>query len=106
MKKGSSCLYMRQAQDIWLITQSHGVSIKLKKESKTYENEITTWYIQGSPKGNGQHKFQEEYETLAQGHGGTKKGFPHPKGEMSAWAPNAIKDLTRAPMYGKSLPFT
>ena len=25
--------------------------------------------------GNGQHKFQEEYEALAQGHGGTKKGL-------------------------------
>ena len=34
------------------------------------------------------------------------KGLPHPKGEMSAWAPNAIKDLTREPMYGKALPFT
>ena len=26
--------------------------------------------------GNGQHKVQEEYEALAQGHGGTKKGLP------------------------------
>ena len=34
------------------------------------------------------------------------KGLPHPKGEMSAWASNAIQDLTRVPMYGKSLPFT
>ena len=34
------------------------------------------------------------------------KGLPHLKGEMLAWALNAIKDLTRAPMYGKSLPFT
>ena len=34
------------------------------------------------------------------------KGLPHPKGEMSAWAPNAIQDLTRVPMYGNSLPFT
>ena len=33
------------------------------------------------------------------------KGLPHPKGEMSAWAPNAIHDLTGVPMYGKSLPF-
>ena len=60
----------------------------------------------GFPMGKIQHKFQEEYEALAQGHGGTKKGLPHPKGEMSAWAPNAIKDLTREPMYGKYLPFT
>ena len=34
------------------------------------------------------------------------KGLPHPKGEMSAWAPNAKHDLTRVPMYGKALPFT
>ena len=34
------------------------------------------------------------------------KGFPHPKGEMSAWAPHAKHDLTRVPMYGKALPFT
>ena len=33
------------------------------------------------------------------------KGLPHPKGEMSAWAPNAIQDLNRVPMYGKVLPF-
>ena len=34
------------------------------------------------------------------------KGLPHPKGEMSAWAPNATHDLTIVPMYGKALPFT
>ena len=34
------------------------------------------------------------------------KGLPHPKGEMSAWAPNEKHDLTRVPMYGKALPFT
>ena len=27
----------------------------------------------GVPKGNGQHKIQEEYEALAQGHGGPRK---------------------------------
>ena len=43
----------------------------------------------GVPMGNGQHKSQEEYEALAQGHGETKKGLPKPKGEISAWAPNA-----------------
>ena len=37
---------------------------------------------------------------------GLKKGLPHPIGKMSAWAPNAIKDLTRVPMYGKALPST
>ena len=34
------------------------------------------------------------------------KGLPHPKGEMSAWEPNAKQDLTRVPMYGKDVPFT
>ena len=55
--------------------------------------------------GNGQHKVQEEYEALAQRHGGTKKGLPQPKGEMSECAPNGKEDLTRAPMYRKALPF-
>ena len=36
-----------------------------------------------------QHKVQEEYEVLAQGHGGTKKGLPQPKGGFLAWEPNA-----------------
>ena len=44
----------------------------------------------GSSGGKGQHKVQEDYEAIAQGHGGNKKGLPHPKGEMSAWEPNAI----------------
>ena len=43
----------------------------------------------GVPVGNGQHKVQEEYEALSQGHGGTKKGLPQPKGGISAWVPNA-----------------
>ena len=34
------------------------------------------------------------------------KGLPHSKGKMLAWAPNAKKELTRAPMYGQALPFT
>ena len=34
------------------------------------------------------------------------KGLPHPKGEISAWAPNAKEYLTRVPMYGKAIPFT
>ena len=32
--------------------------------------------IRGVRKEKGQHKIQEEYEALAQGHGGTKKGLP------------------------------
>ena len=39
--------------------------------------------------GDGQHKFQEEYEALTQGHGRTKKRLSKPKGEISAWVPNA-----------------
>ena len=38
--------------------------------------------------GNGQHKVQEEYEALAQEHGGTKKGLLQPKGRISAWVSN------------------
>ena len=32
------------------------------------------------------------------------KGLRHPKGKMSASAPNAKHDLTRVPIYGKALP--
>ena len=60
----------------------------------------------GVPMGKIQHKFQEDYEALYQGHGRTKKGLPQPKGEMSTWEPNAKQDLTREPMYRKDLPFT
>ena len=31
------------------------------------------------------------------------KVLPQPKGEMSAWEPNTIWDLTRVPMYEKAL---
>ena len=33
------------------------------------------------------------------------KGLTQPKGEMSAWTPNATQHLTRVPMYEKALPF-
>ena len=33
----------------------------------------------GVPIGNGQHKVQEEYEALAQGHGGITRDFPNLK---------------------------
>ena len=41
--------------------------------------------------GKSQHKVQEEYESLAQGHGGNKKGLPQPKGGISSWVPNEKK---------------
>ena len=43
----------------------------------------------GFPMGKSQCKVQEEYESLAQGHGRTKKRIPQPKGGISAWVPNA-----------------
>jgi hypothetical protein len=33
------------------------------------------------------------------------KGLPILRKIISAWAPNEAGDLTRAPMFGKSLPF-
>ena len=42
----------------------------------------------GFPMGKIQYKFQEEYESLAQGYGRTEKGLPQPKGGISAWVPN------------------
>ena len=55
--------------------------------------------------GKGQQKYQEEYEALRKVMVILYKGIPHPKGKMSAWAPNAKHELTRAPMYGQALPF-
>ena len=50
--------------------------------------------------------FKRSMKFLLKGMVVIYKGLPHPKGEMSAWEPNAIWDLTRVPMYGKALPFT
>ena len=43
-------------------------------------------------------KDQEEYEALVKCHGDTIHRLPHPKDELSAWAPNENKELTRVPM--------
>ena len=51
-------------------------------------------------------KFKRSMRILLEDMPVLYKGCPHPKGEMPAWAPNATQDLTRVPMYGKSLPFT
>ena len=71
---------MRHAQDIRLITWKQGANIKLKNARKTHERQLQLDIYKGIPMGKIQHKFQEEYEALAQGHGGTKKGLPQPKG--------------------------
>ena len=42
MLNGFAWLDMRQARAIWLINQSQGDDIKLKKERKNHENAITT----------------------------------------------------------------
>ena len=49
-------------------------------------------------------KFKRRMKLLLKDMAGLK-GLPQPKGEMSAWAPNAREDLTREPMYRKGLPF-
>ena len=71
---------MRQARYIWLITLNKGTNIKLNKARKTHEMQLQLDIYKGVPMGKIQHKVQEEYEALAQGHGGTKKGLPQPKG--------------------------
>ena len=73
MLKGSDWLDTRKAWDMWLITQSQGANIKLKKTSKTHEMQLQLDIYKGVPMGKIQHKFQEEYESLAQRHGETKK---------------------------------
>ena len=67
---------MRQARSIWLLTMKQGVGIKLNKARKTHEMQLQLDIYKGVPMGKIQHKFQEEYEALAQGHGGTKGGLP------------------------------
>ena len=54
------------------------------KAGKTHEIQLQLDIYKGVPMGNHQHKVQEEYEALAQGHGGTKKGIPQPKGDISS----------------------
>ena len=56
---------MRQARAIWMINQSQGADIKLKKENKTHEMKLQLDIYKGVPIGKRQHKVQEEYEALA-----------------------------------------
>ena len=84
MKEGSAQLEMRQAQATCLITLKQGADINLSKARKTYAMQLQLDIYKGVPMAKRQHKFQEEYEALAQGHGGTKKGLPQPKGGISA----------------------
>ena len=79
---------MRQAWDIWLITLKQGAHIKLNKARKTHEMQLQLDIYKGFPMEKSQHKVQEEYEALAQGHCGAKKGLPQPKGGISTWVPN------------------
>ena len=79
---------MRQDRAIWLITLKQGADIKLNKARKTHEMKLQLDIYKGVPMGKIQHKFQEEYEALAQGNGGSKKGLPQPKGGISTWVPN------------------
>ena len=61
----------------------------------------------GSPREKASIKFKRSMKLLLKVTVVLYKGLPHPKGKkMSSWAPNASKDLTRAPMYGQALPFT
>ena len=59
----------------------------------------------GSPREMTSIKFKRSMKLLLKDMAGLK-GLPQPKGEMLAWALNAIEDLTREPMYRKALPST
>ena len=50
-------------------------------------------------------KFKRSMDLLLKVIAILYEGLRHCKGEMSAWEPNAIEELTRVPMYGKALPF-
>ena len=58
-----------------MMTRSEGANVNLKKARKNLEMQLQLDIYKGVPMGNNQHKVQEEYEALAQGHGGTKKGL-------------------------------
>ena len=60
----------------------------------------------GSPRGKASINFKRSMKLLLKVTVVLYKGLPHPKGEMSAWAPNEKEDLTRVPMYGKAIPLT
>ena len=70
---------MRQARSTWLITMKQGVGINLNKTSKTNEMQLQLDIYKGVPMGKIQHKFQEEYEALAKGHGRTKRDLDNLK---------------------------
>ena len=97
---------MRQAWAIWLIIKVREAGVRLNKARKTHDNAITTLHIQGSPGEMANIKVKRGMKLLLKFMAVLYKGLPHPKGEMLAWAPNAIQDLTRVSMYGKDLPFT
>ena len=50
-------------------------------------------------------KFKRSMNLLLKDMTGLK-GTPIPKRGLTAWVPNAKSELTRTPMYRKSLPFT
>ena len=56
--------------------------------------------------GDDQHKFQEGYEPLAQGHGRTNKGLPNLEEKSHHGYHPTKRDLNRTHMYRKSLPLT
>ena len=79
---------MRQARATWMIIKVKEVNVRFNKERKTHEMQLQLDIYKGVPMGKSQHKDQEDYEALAQGHGETKKGLPQPKGGISTWVLN------------------
>ena len=71
IKNVSAWLDMRQDRAIWLKRNVREASIKLNKQEKLMIMQLQLDIRESQ--GNGQHKVQEEYEALAQGHGGTKR---------------------------------
>ena len=51
-------------------------------------------------------KFKRSMKLLLKDMTILKRDSQTLKEKCQAWEPNAIKDLTRTPMYGKALPFT
>ena len=79
---------MRQARAIWLIIKVREANVRFNKESKTYDNAITTWHIQGSPGEMTSIKFKRSMKLLLKDMAGLKE-TPRPKRGLTTWVPHA-----------------
>ena len=78
MQNGSAWLDMRQARAIWLITESQGADIKLKKARKMHEIKLQLDIYKEFPMGKDNIKFKRSMKLLLKVMA-VLKGTPKPK---------------------------